>query len=147
MAEALLNQFSNGRLLGLSAGSRPSDEVHPVALTCLERNRTPVDRPRSKSWDEFDNQSIDLVITVCDNAASEACPVFQGRPAKLHWGLPDPAKAQGTPDEIFAEFQAVYDRLLQLINELTRALDHQTGNSVEDGLKHVDFQRLVSPDS
>ena len=54
MAEALLNQLSNGRLQGLSAGSRPTGKVHPVALTCLQRNRTPVDRPRSKSWDEFE---------------------------------------------------------------------------------------------
>ncbi len=117
--------------------------MHAIALTCLNHNRMPVDHPRSKSWDEFIEQRIDLVITVCDNAAGEECPIFPGNPHKLHWGVPDPAKATGSPDEVFAEFQAVYKQLLALITELLRAFSERETDSVDDWLKQVRFDHLL----
>jgi arsenate reductase len=143
MAEAILNQLGGPELRGISAGSRPTGQVHPIALTCLNHNRTPVDHPRSKSWDEFSAEHIDLVITVCDNAAGEACPVFPGLPAKLHWGLPDPASAKGSPDEIFTEFQSVYDQLHALIAALVNAFEKRADDSVDAWLRDVDFVNLL----
>ncbi len=144
MAEALLKQLSDDKLRSSSAGSSPTGQVHPIALTCLARNGTPVDDPRSKSWDEFIDQPVDLVITVCDNAAGETCPVFQGKPAKLHWGLPDPAKAKGTPKQIFREFQSVYDQLHTLISALIAGLEKQPVTSSGEWLHQIDFQDLIA---
>jgi arsenate reductase len=147
MAEAILNQLAAGRLRGLSAGSMPTGEVHPIALTCLQHNRTPVDHPRSKSWDEFADQQIDLVITVCDNAAGETCPVFPGNPAKFHWGLRDPANAKGSPAEIFAEFQRTYAQLHELLSKLTNALDKHADHPNADWIKQINFQGLLERQS
>ena len=144
MAEALLTKISGSRIQGLSAGSDPTGKVHPIALTCLQHNRIPVQKPRSKSWDEFIDEPIDLVITVCDNAAGETCPVFPGNPPKLHWGLPDPAKATGEPDEIFAEFQAVYEQLHALISTLVAGLDTEPHANVGDWLTNVNFETLLA---
>jgi arsenate reductase len=129
MAEALFNARGNeagdeigeGRAIAYSAGSRPAGFVHPQALACLERNGIPVDHPRSKSWDEFAGMdagmdagmNMSLVVTVCDNAAGETCPLFTGSPPKVHWGLPDPALASGSDDEVTAVFQAVFECLDQ----------------------------------
>jgi arsenate reductase len=143
MAEAILNKLADGKMHAYSAGSRPTGQVHPIALTCLNHNRTPVDHPRSQSWDEFIDQHIDLVVTVCDNAAGEACPAFPGNPRKLHWGLPDPATATGSPDEVFAQFQAVYKQLHELITELLRAFDERGSDGVDDWLEHARFAHLL----
>ena len=143
MAEALLTHLSGGRMLGLSAGSSPTGTVHPIALTCLEHNRIPVDGPRSKSWNEFSDLPIDLVITVCDNAAGETCPVFPGQPIRLHWGLPDPAQAKGPPNQIFREFQSVYEQLHALISALVAGMEQQPASRVADWLRHIDFQGLI----
>lgn len=143
MAEAILNKLAEGKLRGYSAGSRPTGQVHPIALTCLNHNRTPVDHPRSQSWDDFIDQPIDLIVTVCANAAGEECPVFPDNPRKLHWGLPDPAKATGSPDEVFAEFQTLYKQLHELITELLRAFNERDTDCVDDWLKHAQFEHLL----
>jgi arsenate reductase len=98
LAEALLNRDGAGRFRGLSAGSFPKGAVHPMALEVLLEQGFPTDDYRSKSWDEFagpDAVQIDFIITVCDNAAGEVCPVWPGRPMTAHWGIADPAAVEG----------------------------------------------------
>jgi len=119
MAEAITNQYSNGRYLAFSAGSVPTGSVHPKAIETLARHGVKCNAGRSKSWNEFKSQSIDLVITVCDQAASESCPIVPGQPKKLHWSIPDPAKIEGTEIEIIAGFEAVFNQLkLRIEQEL-----------------------------
>jgi len=108
MAEGLLNHYGNGLVQAFSAGSFPVGRVHPQSLAILNRHGLPDSGYRSKSWDEFLDQKIDVVITVCDNAAGETCPLFVGSPIKAHWGVPDPAHFEGTPAEIEAEFDRVF---------------------------------------
>ena len=111
MGEALLNHLGQGRLTAFSAGSKPTGTVHPKSLELLQSKGISTAGFRSKSWDEFANTPIDVVITVCDNAAGEACPVFFGAPVKAHWGVPDPAHATGTEAEIMSAFDAAYKTL------------------------------------
>jgi arsenate reductase len=98
MAEALLNHLGAGRFRAFSAGSLPKGEPHPMALEVLRSHGLPADGLRSKSWTEFstlDAPNLDLIITVCDNAAGESCPVWPGRPITAHWGIEDPAAVEG----------------------------------------------------
>ena len=122
MAEALLNELGNGAFSAESAGSNPTGEVHPLAIETLQRYGINPGKPRSKSWDEFAGQSFDLVVTVCDAAAAESCPVFLGPVKKLHWSTPDPAKVTGTDKEIEAAFDEAFnmlkDRIGTYLNEL-----------------------------
>jgi arsenate reductase len=102
MAEALLTLRGKDRFRAFSAGSKPRGEVHPLTLEALERARLPVESPRSKSWNEFSGPAaprLDLVITVCGNAANEVCPVWPGQPLTAHWGVDDPAAVEGTTEE------------------------------------------------
>ena len=96
MAEALINDLGRGRYQAWSAGSVPAGYVHPKSIETLQRHGIDPGQPRSKSWNEFAAQSFDLVITVCDQAAGESCPLFPGSPKKLHWSTPDPAKVTGS---------------------------------------------------
>ncbi|HTK00106.1 MAG TPA: arsenate reductase ArsC [Bordetella sp.] len=98
LAEGLLNGLGKGRFKAYSAGSLPKGEVHPLALATLERTGLPTGGYRSKSWDEFvrpDAPQFDFIFTVCDNAAGEVCPIWPGKPMSAHWGVPDPAAAEG----------------------------------------------------
>ncbi len=111
MAECLYNDMSKDGARAYSAGSHPTGQVNPLTLAVLAENGHNTDGFRSKSWDEFTEASapkIDLVITVCDNAAGEVCPIWPGRPAKFHVGFPDPAAAEGTPEHRMEEFRKVY---------------------------------------
>ena len=101
LAEALLNVLGKGRFRAFSAGSHPSGHVQPFAADLAEQLGYPRDALRSKPWDEFaasDAPAMDMIITVCDNAAGEACPVWPGHPALAHWGVPDPAAVAGSED-------------------------------------------------
>lgn len=120
MAEALLNQIGRGRYAASSAGSSPAGYVHPQAIETLARHGIDPGLPRSKSWDEFADLTFDLVITVCDQAAGESCPVFPGRPKKLHWSIPDPAKAAGTSAELDAAFEDSFSLLKTRIDDLLK---------------------------
>lgn len=111
MAESLINHLGKGRYQAVSAGSFPAGYVHPKSIETLRRNGIEVDKPRSKSWDEFAGTPIDLVITVCDEAANEACPAFLGSQQKLHWSTPDPAKAEGSEDDINKAFDKAFHML------------------------------------
>lgn len=106
LAEALLNYLGQGRVQAFSAGSKPAGEVHPKSLALLQSKGISTEGLRSKSWDEFGGTVFDAVITVCDNAAGEACPLFPGAPVKAHWGVPDPAGATGTDAEIMQVFES-----------------------------------------
>ena len=118
IGEALINALGQGRFRGLSAGSHPTGQVNPGALAVLARHGITAANPASKSMDDLADEEIDLIITVCDSAAGEACPVWLGDVPKLHWGLPDPAHAQGTDEEIAAAFEATYQQLEQRLQAL-----------------------------
>ena len=107
IAEAVLNKEGGGRFKAYSAGSMPKGEVNPHALSLVAARGFNASDFRSKSWDEFAKPGappLDFVITVCDNAAGEVCPIWPGQPMTAHWGIPDPAAAEGTEAEIAAAF-------------------------------------------
>jgi arsenate reductase len=111
MAEAITNYRGKPRFTAYSAGSHPTGRVRPEALRELERAQLPTAEARSKSWDEFSQPGapeMNFVFTVCDNAAHEVCPIWPGRPMTAHWGIPDPANVQGTPEEIERAFREAF---------------------------------------
>jgi arsenate reductase len=109
MAESMLNRLGAGRFEAFSAGSRPNGTVNPLSLATLRSLDMPTAGLRSKSWDEFARSGtteFDFVITVCDNAAREPCPVWPGMPATAHWGVEDPAAFEGPEEKRSAAFRA-----------------------------------------
>lgn len=133
LAEALINATANGRLRAVSAGSQPRGEVHPAALALLREKGLSTTGLRSKSWDEFAGSqavAIDIVITVCDSAAKESCPIWPGHPLTAHWGIPDPAAIQGDDAATRAPFEVAYERLQRRIDALL-ALPFETLNQAE----------------
>lgn len=114
LAEVMLNAIGQGRFHAYSAGSHPKGEVNPFALELLRKNRLPTEDLRSKSWDEFATpgaQPMDFVFTVCDQAAGEVCPYWPGQPMTAHWGIADPAAAEGTDAEKRRAFFKAYNEL------------------------------------
>ncbi|MCL4135275.1 UNVERIFIED_CONTAM: hypothetical protein GTU68_031483 [Idotea baltica] len=108
MAEGLINSLGAGNYKAVSAGSFPTGYVHPKSIETLNRHDIQIENPSSQSWDEYADQPFDYIITVCDQAANETCPVFPGNAQKLHWSTPDPAHAQGTEDDINAAFDDAF---------------------------------------
>lgn len=111
LSEAILNHLGEGRFRAFSAGSKPVGQVNPGALELLERRGYPTGSLRSKSWDEFagpDAPPMDVVITVCNNAAGETCPVWPGHPATEHWDIDDPAGVGETGEERRVAFEKAY---------------------------------------
>ena len=118
IAEALINALGTDRLSAVSAGSKPTGFVHPQAVATLKRNNIDPGTPLSQSWDVFADNRFDYVITVCDRAAGETCPLFSGPCQRLHWSIPDPAELDGDEKQQQA-FDAVFQQLKQRIeNEL-----------------------------
>lgn len=124
MAEAIMNHKGRPNFVAYSAGSHPKGAVHPATLQQLKSAGLPTEGYRSKSWDEFSNPSsphLDFVFTVCDHAAAEVCPVWPGQPMTAHWGVPDPAGAQSSEEEVRRAFQSAFlmlDRRISLFLSL-----------------------------
>ena len=133
LAECILNREGRGRFKAFSAGSHPKGEVHPFAIDLLKKMNHPTAGLRSKSWDEFaaaGAPQLDFVFTVCDSAASEVCPIWPGQPMTAHWGVPDPAAAEGSDAERHLVFADAYRMLTNRISVFTslplRSLDRLT---------------------
>jgi arsenate reductase len=126
LAEAVMNDLSVGRgkFKGYSAGSHPKGAVNPFTLDLLQRSHISIEGLRSKSWDEFakpDSPPLDFVLTVCDQAAGEACPYWPGQPVTAHWGMPDPAAVDGTDEQkrrAFADTLIALRRRIELFVSL-----------------------------
>ena len=124
IGEALASTQTNGKFIGYSAGSTPGTSINPFAREIAVNLGYPVDKLRSKSWDEFalpDSPKMDFIITVCDNAAGEVCPVWIGNPVTAHWGFPDPSQVRGSDDEKRKAFKDVMlglSKRIQLLADL-----------------------------
>jgi arsenate reductase len=145
LAEAYLNSIGRDRFRAFSAGSHPSGTVNPFALELLERNRIATNGLRSKPWDEFarpDAPRMDIIITVCDQAAGETCPVWPGRPVTAHWGVADPAAVTGGDDMKRAAFTSAFTVLQKRIAFLTSLrLELIDRMSAEQQLRHIASER------
>jgi protein-tyrosine-phosphatase len=133
LAESLLNTLGKEKFRAFSAGSFPKGQVHPMVLELLKRSNMPTENLRSKGWDEFAAPGappLDFIFTVCDNAAGEICPVWPGKPIMAHWGIADPAAAEGTDAEkAFAfrkAFRELETRIKRLISLPIDSLDRMT---------------------
>ena len=146
LAEALINHpaIGAGRFKGYSAGSHPKGSVHPLALETLRDHKFPTAGYRSKSWDEFAAPGAappDFVITVCDQAAAETCPIWPGQPVTAHWGLPDPAAVQGTDDERRRAFRETFVALRRRIELLVALPVEKLGRlALQERLKAIGQQ-------
>jgi arsenate reductase len=121
MAEAIMNSKGKPNFVAYSAGSYPSGKVRPEALRQLEAGHVPAVNARSKSWDEFAKPGapkLDFVITVCDNAANEVCPVWPGQPITAHWGVPDPAAVSGSNEQVEKAYREAFFMLERRISLL-----------------------------
>jgi protein-tyrosine-phosphatase len=119
LAESIMNREGKGKFVGYSAGSHPKGEVHPFAIDLLKKLNYPTDQLRSKDWAEFaapGAPEMDFVFTVCDNAANEVCPVWPGQPMSAHWGISDPAAAEGSEVERRLAFADSYRQLSNRIS-------------------------------
>jgi arsenate reductase len=122
LAESLLNHWGHGKFRASSAGSFPKGQVHPMAVDLLQRMNLPAENLRSKSWGEFAAPGappIDLIFTVCDNAAGEVCPIWPGKPMTAHWGIADPAAVEGSDSEKAFAFRKALRELETRIKLLT----------------------------
>lgn len=141
LCEAALAQLGAGRVQAYSAGSKPKDAPHPGALRLLARQGIDTSRFHSKSWNTFtgpDAPPIDLAITVCGNAANEACPVFMGAPLKAHWGLPDPAEVEGSIEDVDAAFDATWQAIRARV-EAFLALPFETMDQADLSVRLMDI--------
>lgn len=138
LGEALINHLGAGRLQGFSAGSRPTGKVNENALATLKRHGISTEGFASQSWDAFDDQGIDIAITVCDNAAGESCPVYLLGAVRAHWGLPDPAHVSGSPEVIEAAFEATYAALKKRIQQmLVLPIETMTSSELTEALNKI----------
>lgn len=123
LSEAITNQFAQGKIIAKSAGSQPVGEVHPLSIRYLQETGVSVNGLCSQSWDEFEEFEPDVVITVCDSAANETCPVWFGNSLKVHWGLSDPSKLEGTEVQIAEAFKATIELIKQRVAQLLELSD------------------------
>lgn len=123
LSEAIVNQLAGPDVQAKSAGSQPAGQVHPQTLAYLERAGYATDGLSSQSWDEFEQYPADVVITVCDAAAGEACPLYLSRSLKLHWGLPDPSKLTDpkAQAEAFNQVIATIEQRAHALKTIARA--------------------------
>lgn len=128
LAEGLLAHYGQGRFVAHSAGSQPTGEVHPQSLATLKQHGMDAEGYHSKSWDALEGVPIDIVITVCDNAAGESCPLFLGGKMKAHWGVPDPAQGDAAVfEDVFLTLERRVKALVALDEVTPQALQHIGG--------------------
>ena len=141
MAELTMNHLGRGRFRAFSAGSHPNGKVNPHAIQTLQSAGMPTDGLRSKSWDELAKPgapAFDFIITVCDNAAAETCPIWPGKPTTAHWGVPDPAAVEGSDEKKGAAFRDAMNVLRRRIELLmSLPLDKLDRLSIQDNLKKI----------
>lgn len=118
MGEALVTALGEGRFKGHSAGSKPIGRINQGALATLARNHLPTEGYTSKSMEAFKDQPIDILLSVCDSAGKEPCPVFLGPAIRAHWGVEDPGHIDGTPEEIIAAFDKTFDILKRRVQAM-----------------------------
>jgi arsenate reductase len=124
MGEALFNHFGQDRIKAFSAGSHPLGKINQDALATLARHGLPTEGYASQSWDDFADQPMDIVITVCDSAAGEACPLYLTNAVRAHWGVPDPSHVNGTDTEKLDAFEQTFATLdLRVKKMLTLPLE------------------------
>ena len=111
MGEALFNYLGKGRIKAFSAGSHPIGRINQGALATLKRHGLPTEGFQSQSWEDFEHQPMDIVITVCDNAHGETCPVYLTKAIRAHWGVTDPGHVEGTEEEKIAAFEKTFATL------------------------------------
>ncbi|MCW5731908.1 MAG: arsenate reductase ArsC [Alphaproteobacteria bacterium] len=150
LAEALLSRLGAGRFRAYSAGSRPAGRVHPLALELLAALGHPIGELRSKHWEEFagpDAPELHFIFTVCDHAASEACPVWPGRPASAHWGIADPAAVAGDPARCRRAFEKAHAELTDRIGAFLRLdIERMSAQRLAAELARIGREGLVLPD-
>ena len=152
LGEALLNRMGEGRFKAWSAGSHPNGEVHPAAHALLVRLGFPTESLRSKSWEEFARPGapeIDFIFTVCDDAADEVCPIWPGHPMTAHWGIEDPAKAEGTEFQRRAAFQDAMrfmrNRITAFVNLPLKSIDDMTLRAKLQGIGRMEGASVRAP--
>ena len=148
LAESLVNHWGRGKFRGFSAGSFPKGEVHPMAMELLQQKNLPTKGLRSKSWDEFTAPGappLDFIVTVCDNAAGEVCPVWPGKPMTAHWGIADPAAVPGTDAQKANAFRKALDELEARIKLLTELpIDSLERMKLQQTLRAIGTQTTVA---
>lgn len=141
LAEAILNRLGAGKFVAYSAGSQPTGKVNPFSLALLTGKDYDTGFARSKNWDGFagpDAPVLDFIFTVCDNAAGEICPIWPGHPTSAHWGIADPAAAQGSDAEKQSAFTVAYDLLERRISDFCALdLDALTGADLKAKLSDI----------
>ena len=122
LGEVIANAGYGDVFEAFSAGSAPAGEVHPLTSTYLQARELPIEGLQSQSWNEFKDAALDFVITVCDSAANETCPLWMGETPRLHWGMPDPSRVEGSESEVEKAFYDVMDALDAKLSQLRAAL-------------------------
>ncbi len=143
MGEALFNNLGKGRIKAFSAGSHPIGRINQGALATLKRHGLPTEGYQSQSWNDFEEQPMDIVITVCDNAAGESCPVYLNSAVRAHWGVADPGHLDGTEHEIINAFDQTFNTL-ELRVKAMLALPFETMSTTELSEKLNAIGKLVA---
>lgn len=141
LSEAITNHASNGLIEAKSAGSQPVGEVHPLSIKYLAQSGIATSGLTSQSWDEFEAFAPDIVVTVCDSAAAETCPVWFGDTITVHWGLSDPSKIQGSDTEIETAFLACIELITQRVEKLTKLAQQH----LQPAALKLALQEMINP--
>eukprot|EP00934_Nitzschia_sp_Nitz4_P006501 Nitzschia sp. Nitz4//scaffold15_size197535//57056//57532//NITZ4_001569-RA/size197535-processed-gene-0.293-mRNA-1//-1//CDS//3329537688//6491//frame0 len=138
LSEAITNHNSDGKLQAFSAGSHPAGEVHPLSLKYLAERGIPTEGLKSQSWDDFQEIAPEIVVTVCDNAANEVCPLWFGKTTKVHWGLKDPSKLEGSEEEKREAFFKCIDIIEARVKKiLALDLDNLTKEECQEAMNKL----------
>lgn len=135
LCEAMTNHLAGRKMVARSAGSHPVAQVHPLSLKFLTEQNIPIEGLRSQSWDDLEDFKPDLIVTVCDEAAGEVCPAYFSKALKIHWGLSDPSKLEGTADEKAAAFRHTMDEISGRIQALLEVgADTLSGKALQQAM-------------